>query len=227
MFLNRFLCCSFFIASFLQVNCSFAMTWQDMWLTAHQQGVMWYREGAYEKAYNFFTRSQDANGFYNQGNALVHLRKYQEAIKAYNKALSLDPLCKDASYNLAIVDKLLKQKNMMQSDTSNRTSSSTQKSAHKATEYNETTKKSATASNEIKMSDNNERKEKRFAKESKENVRPRSVDFSQGDYQLASQQANQWLNSISDEPGGLLKKKFLRDHQRYETGASGETACIR
>ena len=40
--------------------------------------------------------------------------------------------------------------------------------------------------------------------------------------QVEKQQATeQWLRRIPDDPGGLLRQKFLRDHQRYQTDSQG------
>ena len=55
--------------------------------------------------------------YYNRGNALAYLERYQEAIVSYEKSLSLDPSNEDAKFNLALIKKLLTQQN--QSPSSN------------------------------------------------------------------------------------------------------------
>ena len=100
--------------------------WQDMWQTKDQQaakqyndenftdaagmfddnrwkGSSAYKSGDYEAALSHFKKSNDANGLYNQGNAHAMLENYEEGIKAYEKALELEPDMEDAKKNLEIL----------------------------------------------------------------------------------------------------------------------------
>jgi Ca-activated chloride channel family protein len=122
----------------------FANMWQDLWLNKDQQGakllkqnknkeaaqvfkdrnwkgIAYYRDGKYQEAYNEFKGDNSAQGLYNQGNALAHLQKYEEAIQAYNKSLGLQKNFPDTLYNKELVEKLLQQQqkqkdNQKQSD---------------------------------------------------------------------------------------------------------------
>ncbi|HEV7232425.1 MAG TPA: tetratricopeptide repeat protein [Bacteroidia bacterium] len=47
--------------------------------------------------------------YHNQGNALLKDKKYEEAITAYKKALTLNPADDDTRYNLAYAQQMLKQ----------------------------------------------------------------------------------------------------------------------
>ncbi len=38
---------------------------------------------------------------------------------------------------------------------------------------------------------------------------------------LQQQADQQWLDAIPDDPGGLLRQKFLRDHYRKQAVAKG------
>jgi len=109
-----------------------ASLWQDLWKTDDQQaqqkfdqkaykqaakqfknplwqGSAYYKVGDYEKALTSFKKSDSAQALYNQGNALAKLKKIDQAIDAYNKALAKDPNLSDAAKNKKILEQLKKQ----------------------------------------------------------------------------------------------------------------------
>ena len=121
------------IALFLQVPAANAFHWFDLWLTPDQQGryyfekgdyqiaatrfedPMWKglslsRSGSYADAIDQFAMSDSAESWYNQGNAFVHLKKYPEAVHAYEQALERRHPWPDAEENLAIAKSLLPPK---------------------------------------------------------------------------------------------------------------------
>jgi Ca-activated chloride channel family protein len=102
----------------------------DMWLTHDQQGrraferqdyaraatlfadPMWrgvsaYRAGRYQAALDAFSALDTPAALYNQGNTLLNLRKFSEAISAYQAALKKKPDFEDAQLNLATAKRLL------------------------------------------------------------------------------------------------------------------------
>jgi Ca-activated chloride channel family protein len=102
----------------------------DMWLTPDQQGQlafdggdfasaaahfsdpMWkgtalYRAGKFSDAAASFAAANTPEAFYNQGNALLHLAKFEEAVTAYKKALAVRNDWTDAQSNLATAERLL------------------------------------------------------------------------------------------------------------------------
>ncbi|MEJ5902197.1 vWA domain-containing protein [Ochrobactrum teleogrylli] len=107
-----------------------AGSFEDMWLTPDQQGqiafrkgdfskaastfrdpiwrgVAAYRAGKYQDAINAFAIIDSPDSWYNQGNALMHLKKFEEAIAAYEKALQAKPASEDIQANLATAKRLL------------------------------------------------------------------------------------------------------------------------
>ncbi|MFO9169185.1 tetratricopeptide repeat protein, partial [Legionella pneumophila serogroup 1] len=109
-----------------------AFSWSDLWFTPNQQAQHlmekgqfakakdlferndWaasaaYRAGDYEQAAKLFNELKTEQGYYNQGNALAHLGKYEEAIRAYDKALAFNPNNQDALYNRKLISELLKK----------------------------------------------------------------------------------------------------------------------
>ncbi len=116
---------------------SYALGWQDLWQTKDQQAQQaykhqdyekaaeqfdnpdWkaaaqYKAGEYDKALENLKNSKTANSVYNQGNALAKAGQLEEAVKAYDKALGLNPDDSDAKYNKALVEKELEKQKQQQ-----------------------------------------------------------------------------------------------------------------
>jgi len=68
-----------------------------------------YRNGDFEAAAKTLESTNSGDGYYNRGNALARLGKFDEAIKAYDKALDLNESNDDASYNREQVKQALKK----------------------------------------------------------------------------------------------------------------------
>ena len=111
--------------------------WTNMWQTQDQQGAehysqenyadaaqtfdnsQWkgsslYKSGDYEGALKEFQQSNDATGLYNQGNAHAKMQNFDEAIKAYEKALEQNPDMEDAQKNLDLIKQMQEQQQQQQ-----------------------------------------------------------------------------------------------------------------
>ena len=109
-----------------------AMDWQSLWRNPDQQAVQafnqqqyqqaagkfddpdWraaaqYKAGQYEQAAETLKNTKTADGFYNRGNALALAGQLQEALNAYQQALSLQPGHADAEFNKQLVEKKLQE----------------------------------------------------------------------------------------------------------------------
>lgn len=114
-----------------------AMSWQDLWQRKDQQaakalennepekaselfqtpswkGVAEYNAGNFPAAVDAFIQNEDADNYYNSGNALVKANKLAEAKEAYEKALQLDPEMDDAKFNKELVEQLVQQQQPQQ-----------------------------------------------------------------------------------------------------------------
>jgi len=115
---------------------------QNLWLTPDQQAMQafrdndharaaktfkdprWqasalYRNGDYDRSAELLKDIKSSDAQYNRGNALANMGQYQEALKAYDEALSLDAGNEDAAYNREQVKQALdamKQQDGQQQD---------------------------------------------------------------------------------------------------------------
>lgn len=102
--------------------CILALSWGGLWFTPDQQGqrafdrgdyaaaaeafqdpmwqgAAWFKAGEFEQAAQSFSRRSSAEGYYNRGNALVFLGKYEAAVDSYTRALEKRPGWSDALEN--------------------------------------------------------------------------------------------------------------------------------
>jgi len=122
---------------------SYAFEWQDLWQNKDQQAQQAYKNNQFEQAANLFENpdwkaaahykageydkaleslvpkqelgnERNANILYNQGNALAQSSQLEQALKAYEKALTLNPDDKDAKYNKELVEKELEKQKQEQ-----------------------------------------------------------------------------------------------------------------
>lgn len=200
------------------------------------RGVASYRASNYGAAEKAFAALNSAEGYYNQGNALALSGKYEDAISAYNKALALNPKNKDAEFNRDLLKKLQKQKkqqnqsnsqkNKEQQKSNNKDSSKPQSQPEKKQEQNAKPKEKPSDS-EQKQNDpekqKSEQQAKKDVKKSTQNQNKEQPNTMQSQEQKTAAREQerakeQWLKLIPDDPGGLLREKFWRDHLRRQEG---------
>jgi len=123
---------------------SYAVEWQDLWQNKDQQAAQAYKNNQFEQAATLFenpdwkaaanynagaydkaleslvpkpelgNERKNANVLYNQANALAKSGQLEPAIKAYEKALALNPEDTDAKYNKELVEKALEKQKQEQ-----------------------------------------------------------------------------------------------------------------
>ena len=276
-----------------------ALDWQDLWKTPDQQGMeayqqqqfedaagkfadpMWsgtahYRAGNYEGALNAFSQDESASAYFNRGNSLVELQRFEDALAAYDRALELNPQLNKAKANRDQLSEWLKQQqqnqkqqsqkqqNQQQQDQqqnqqasenednegnegnegneksqdsqqpSSQPQNADQSGEGQQTQTNTDQQNSSTAeqakanAEQAKANAENSAGQQAATEEEKEQQQAEAADIETNDEEtenaraakalakaatLEDQQTEQWLRRIPDDPGGLLRRKFLQQYQ--------------
>jgi Ca-activated chloride channel family protein len=210
------------------------------------QAVAQYRSGNYAQSYRQFQARNTSDSQYNAGNAAAFQEHYQEAIAAYDKALALNPNNTDAFTNREIVKKLQKQTKQPQDKSSDR--SKDDKKDQTQGKDNQSSSQNSKQDNAT-ANDNKQNQETRSQKDAKDKAgeqpqqgnkeKEKENNQTAGGQQPASGQQDQTnaatnrvqagnedkrqlLRRVADDPGGLLRQKFMRDYLRRH--AEGDSA---
>ncbi len=198
-----------------------------------------YRAGNYKDAASQFGSLQTEMGYYNEGNALAKMEQYEAAIKAYDKALSFNPHNQDAIFNRKLVASLLKKNKENNKDNNQKNNKNTQKENKPDNKENQGKSNQQNSKNQQKQNQENQQNQenppnpqnkkneklqnkKDEASKSKQEEKPDSQKKPATDptQKEKEQTKKQWMQLIPDDPGGLLREKFLRDLMRRQNGES-------
>ncbi len=204
-----------------------------------RRGTAAYRAGKYEQAVEDFAAAPGPDAAYNRGNALAKLGRYQEAIEAYDRALATHPGLTDATHNRAEVEKLLQQQQDQQNQDNDGQQSQEQQDENNTQENQDQQAQSEDGQDERQdESGQPDQSQQSTAGDSDPqeqetgNERDDTNDQAAGepgdqDSQAANAEAEarpldteeqlaaeQWLRRIPDDPGGLLRRKFLYQYRQ-------------
>jgi Ca-activated chloride channel family protein len=230
-----------------------AWDWKSLWLTPNQQasqafkngdmdksaelfenpewkGAAQYKVGKYEQALKSLEGLEKADDWYNKGNALARLLRYQEAIEAYKKALKLNPKHKDAEYNKALIEKQQqKQQNNSKKANSDKSKKDKQNSDKSKQDKQDSDKSKQGKQDSDKLKQKNKaNKEENKQVQDKSDKKPSKEVENQNPVESittpneSEQAKEQLLRQIVDDPGGLLRRKFQYQYQQQNQQSQGE-----
>ena len=207
------------------------------------RGVAQYRAGDYSGSARDFAEQGDSRNLYNLGNAMAQQGEYDSAIDAYEQVLEMEPDNEDARYNLDFVRNLKEQQEQQQQQGDDQQSTQNPggegEQSEGEGEQNQEGSESASQSQQSQEGDGSPRDEEmseedlqalqeelqRAAEEAEQGQEPRQLseaELAELRQQQEEQQAmEQWLRRIPDDPGGLLRRKFRYQYQRYGRDQEG------
>lgn len=220
-----------------------AFNWQDLWQRPDQQASEWlengdaeraaesfddpawqaaarYRAGQFEASLHALEGHQDVEAAYNRGNALARLGRFEDAIQAYDQALDLNPEHDDALFNRKLIEDLMDQQQQQQSQTGENQDQQNQQNQQQDQQQNQQSagnqkdeRNPDSAQDEqrgnLNESDDREESDSRDDDKAGEDIVRSDMTDSE-----AQQAVDQWLRVIPDDPGGLLRRKFLLQYQQ-------------
>ncbi|MEM9301399.1 MAG: tetratricopeptide repeat protein, partial [Pseudomonadota bacterium] len=168
------------------------------------RGNAHYRNGDFEAAAQAFERASGPDGAYNLGNALAQQQRYEEALAAYDRALADVPDMEDAIYNRELVEKLLEEQQQQQEQEQESESDEQQQ------DQQQQDGEQQDSEGESQEQQQAEGEQEPTEEEGEPQAEPIEEDLSEEERQALEQ----WLRRIPDDPGGLLRRKFLLEYQR-------------
>ncbi len=207
------------------------------------RGSALYREGNYEGAADAFARADSPSAEYNRGNALARAGELEDALKAYNKALEKQPDNEDAQFNRDLVKQLLEQQQNQsggEGDESSDQNGDQQQQGNQQDSQggsdNQDQQGNSSDQSGDQQQDNQQNNQQQDGEpdgngddqgqppeqENQSNAdAANDGEASRSPAELEtsplSQGQEQWLRRVPDNPGGLLRRKFLQQYQERET----------
>jgi Ca-activated chloride channel family protein len=211
-----------------------------------------YRAGNYAQANALLESPASSNDYYNKGNVLAKLGSYQQAIEAYDQALKLDPDNVDADYNRELVKKALEQQQQQngqqqsadqqqQSQKQSQQQQQEQSSGQQQGDESETQQDNSEERDQLTdIEEKRDEKDTGDQQQQQDNTQQAEEQQESRDEQLQAQQQDeaideedaetveseqameQWLRRIPDDPGGLMRRKFIYQYRQMPDQAEAE-----
>lgn len=211
-----------------------AAAWQSAWKNAEQRaeqalqeeryadaarlsddpmrkGMALYRGGQYEAAGEAFAAAAGPDAAYNLGNALAMQEQYEEAIAAYDNALAQDPEMEDAAHNKKVIEDLLKQQQEQEQQQQD------QDQQNQEQESSDSEEQQSESEGEPQENEEPSEEQQQQSEQGEEEGEKEQQEMQLSEEELDDEQKQaleQWLRRIPDDPGGLLRRKFLLEYQR-------------
>ncbi|MEE8487146.1 MAG: hypothetical protein V3S56_03170, partial [Gemmatimonadota bacterium] len=158
------------------------------------------------------------------GNALAGAGQIGPAIAAFEQALEMDPEHEDARYNRDLLLQQPEQNQSDEGDSDGEESGESEDGDSQQPSEGEPTEDDP--SEDSRMSDQEQEAQPSAAEEA---LAEQAQDIPQGELPTADeleewadeQAAEQWLRRIPQDPGGLLRRKFLYQYQRLGIDQDG------
>jgi Ca-activated chloride channel family protein len=182
-------------------------------------GQAWYRSEKYENALGAWSRSDTADALYNQGNALAQLGEYEQALAAYDQSLVLEPGMEDAQFNRDLVEQLKEQKEKQEQQEKDQQGEGDEQQEGESSDQSSEDSKSGESGDKSDQEQNSKEQQEGEQEAEQGEGKQGEEQQPQEDYAASwseedAQAMEQWLRRIPDDPGGLLRRKFINEHQR-------------
>ena len=164
-------------------------------------GEAFYRAQDYPNALQSWSRSEEVDALYNQGNALALAGELDAALEAYGRALAQNPDMEDAQFNRDLVEQL-KQQQEQEGDQG--------EDSQDQQEGEENPEEQGEGEPQEGENESDQEGEPQEGESSEPSQQEMEMAWSEED----AQAMEQWLRRIPDDPGGLLRRKFRNQHQR-------------
>ena len=195
------------------------------------KGAAQYRAGEYDKAAETLKTQEDLENNYNLGNTLARKGQYDLAIKMYDQVLAANPEHEDAKFNKELLEKELEQEQQQQKQDPNQQQDQqkdeNQEKDEQNQQQNQDQQKQEQQDEKKQQQDQNQNEQKEEQKQEEQQQEEQQQESEQKQQEQSEkelpqneekQATEQWLRRIPDDPGGLLRRKFLYQYQQRDHG---------
>lgn len=191
------------------------------------RGYARYQAGDFAGAAEQFGKGDTAADHYNRGNALARNEELEAAIEAYDQALALDPALESAQRNKATVEEILRQRQQQAQQEQAPDDQSAQDAPPDAEQRPSASGSAATRPETTEPVEADEPSGDGKNTNATPATSPEPAEQSETDESLAQSQKgsldpeqdqamDQWLRKIPDNPGELLRRKFLHEQRKRQ-----------
>jgi Ca-activated chloride channel family protein len=190
-----------------------------------------YRAGSYDEAVRYWGEQDSDNAHYNRANALARLGRFEDAIKAYERALDMNPQHQDASYNKRLLEDAMQQQQQQQQEGQGRQNQQQGNQQQQSDSSGEGQQSSTAAESQRNAKSRQDEPDQQVdsRQQRQTEAETSTTDSIQSGEQtgkaearaemeqaMSEQAANQWLRRIPDDPGGLLRRKFIYQYRNRD-----------
>ncbi len=202
-----------------------------------------YRAGDYAAALGTWEQLESEAAAYNHANALARLGRLDDALAAYDRLLQQNPTHQDALFNKQAIEEFLKNQQsqqqqeqqsepqqgeqgeqqqqqgdqqQQQSGQGETQSEESEQSAGSSQDQPETDAQNQQQAQQQDGQDDTEQQQSQAREQASEAEQQaaESESMAELDQQMSEQAAEQWLRKIPDDPGGLLRRKFIYQYRK-------------
>jgi len=187
-----------------------------------------YRSGDYAAALETWQQFEGDDADYNRANTLARLRRYDDALTAYQRLLEQNPAHQDARYNKEALEEWLKNQQQQQQQQQQQGEQTKEQQQSESAE-GQTDDSQQSPENEQSQADSGgqdqqqgqqqEQTPQQQSQQSEQSAEQEqqateSEALAELDQKMTEQAAEQLLRKIPDDPGGLLRRKFIYQYRQ-------------
>lgn len=201
------------------------------------KGSALYHGQNFEEAAKTFADIEGAEGRYNLGNAFAKQGRLEEAIEAYAETLASQPDHEDAAFNKKLVEDLLQQQQEQQQQSENEQNQENQEDQQQQDQQQGENQQDQQEQEQQdqQQANNDQQEQQEKEQQEREQQGPEQQEQAQQEQQQQEvadkkldseeeQALKQWLRRVPDDPGGLLRNKFRKQHyDRVQQGQISQT----
>jgi Ca-activated chloride channel family protein len=196
-----------------------------------------YRAGDYAAALDAWQQLDGGDANYNRANTLARMGRYEDALTSYQRLLEQHPEHEDGRFNKEALEEWLKNQQQQQGEQQQKGAqdqqqqqgeqnrqqqqggqAQQQQSDSGDTQQNDSQQTSENAQNQADNGSQGEldqtRQEQSRQSGEQEHEVAENDALAELDQKMTEQAAEQWLRKIPDDPGGLLRRKFIYQYRQ-------------